>query len=170
MLLYTYQILVGFVPLTALSPFYLVAPATAYDGGMMLLLGLLALVAHGLVILAMTLGEASMLAPFFYLEIVGQVLLGLAVFGELPDTATWLGMSAIVAVGVYLSLTESARTASAADAPPADCAEEPRVHDQSSPEPSSFTATASMISSRISSSSASWSSTSCSPTRLFSSV
>jgi drug/metabolite transporter (DMT)-like permease len=47
-------------------------------------------------------GEASMLAPFQYLEIIGATTAGLLVFGDLPDALTWLGISIIVGSGVYV--------------------------------------------------------------------
>lgn len=45
--------------------------------------------------------EASLLAPFQYLEIVGATVFGLMVFGEFPDALTWLGTAIILASGGY---------------------------------------------------------------------
>ena len=106
LLLYTYQVLVGFIPLTLCAPLYLVVPRSASDAALLLLVGLLALANHGLVILAMRIGEASMLAPFLYLDIAGQVFLGFLLFGEIPDAATCLGIGVITAAGVWLSVME----------------------------------------------------------------
>ena len=98
LLLYTWQVLCGFLPLSVFAPLYLQRPERIVDGAMMLTVGLLALSAHGLVILAMRRGEASLLAPFFYLDIVGQATLGFAVFGDVPDAPTWLGIAVLVSL------------------------------------------------------------------------
>ena len=46
--------------------------------------------------------EASVLAPFQYLEIVGATLFGFLVFGDFPDAITWLGTAIILASGLYV--------------------------------------------------------------------
>jgi drug/metabolite transporter (DMT)-like permease len=50
---------------------------------------------------ALSLVNASVLAPLQYLEIIGAVLLGFLVFGTLPDAPMWLGTLIIVATGLY---------------------------------------------------------------------
>lgn len=47
-------------------------------------------------------GEASLIAPFEYSALVWAVCLDLALWGVLPDTATWIGAGIIVASGLYL--------------------------------------------------------------------
>jgi drug/metabolite transporter (DMT)-like permease len=46
--------------------------------------------------------EASVLAPFQYLEIVGATTLGFLVFREFPDALTWTGTAIILAAGAYV--------------------------------------------------------------------
>ncbi|RNF34809.1 EamA/RhaT family transporter [Paracoccus methylarcula] len=46
--------------------------------------------------------EASLLAPFQYLEIVGATIVGLIVFGDFPDALTWLGTAIILGSGIYV--------------------------------------------------------------------
>ena len=46
--------------------------------------------------------EASILAPFQYIEIVGATILGYLVFGDFPDAITWLGAGIILASGLYV--------------------------------------------------------------------
>jgi drug/metabolite transporter (DMT)-like permease len=48
--------------------------------------------------------QLSLLQPFVYTQLVWAVLLGLAVFGDLPDAATLVGAAFIVAGGVYAAL------------------------------------------------------------------
>ena len=97
---------VGLVPLLALAPLYLSPPASAADVSLMALVGLVGLVAHGLVILAYRYAEASLLAPCVYFEIVGQASLGYLAFGDVPDVFTWVGIALMVLVGLFLVATE----------------------------------------------------------------
>lgn len=46
--------------------------------------------------------EASILAPFQYLEILGAILIGFLVFGDVPDTLTLLGTLVILGAGLYV--------------------------------------------------------------------
>lgn len=45
---------------------------------------------------------ASTLAPLQYFEIVSATILGWMVFGDLPDAMKWLGISIIIASGLYI--------------------------------------------------------------------
>ncbi len=70
-----------------------------------LLLGLLGVIATGCHLLATyayRLASIGILAPFQYVEIIGATILGLLIFGEFPDAITWLGISIIVASGMYV--------------------------------------------------------------------
>jgi drug/metabolite transporter (DMT)-like permease len=51
---------------------------------------------------AFRLGEASHIAPLEYTALVWGVGLDLALWGVLPDGATWLGAGIIIASGLYL--------------------------------------------------------------------
>ena len=46
--------------------------------------------------------EASVLAPFQYIEIIGATVLGYLVFGDFPDAMTWLGAAVILMSGLYV--------------------------------------------------------------------
>ena len=46
--------------------------------------------------------EASILAPFQYIEIIGATVIGYLVFGDFPDAITWLGAAIILASGIYV--------------------------------------------------------------------
>jgi len=65
-------------------------------------MGLLAALAHALLIGALARVEAGVVAPFQYFEILSASLLGWLVFGDFPDGATWAGTAIIVAAGVYV--------------------------------------------------------------------
>jgi drug/metabolite transporter (DMT)-like permease len=50
---------------------------------------------------AMRTGEVSVLTPFRYTRLVFAMILAIAIFGERPDTATWVGAALVVASGVF---------------------------------------------------------------------
>lgn len=68
--------------------------------------GLIAAVGHLLVVVAVNRAPTSLLAPFGYIEIVSATALGWWIFNEWPDAMTWLGISIIVASGLYVLLRE----------------------------------------------------------------
>ncbi|MEK9850473.1 MAG: DMT family transporter [Candidatus Puniceispirillum sp.] len=65
-------------------------------------MGLVATIGHIFIVWATTNAPASVLAPFQYLEIVSAVILGFAVFGDIPASSTVLGVIIIIASGIYL--------------------------------------------------------------------
>jgi drug/metabolite transporter (DMT)-like permease len=52
------------------------------------------------IVWAARLSEASILAPFFYLQIVSTGALGIVVFGAIPDMWTVIGSAVIIVSGV----------------------------------------------------------------------
>ncbi|SEO78955.1 Threonine/homoserine efflux transporter RhtA [Salinihabitans flavidus] len=64
--------------------------------------GALAALTFLLITFAFSKAEASVLAPFQYLEIVGATIVSFAIFGDFPDAMTWLGTAIILASGVYV--------------------------------------------------------------------
>ena len=55
--------------------------------------------------------EATTLAPFQYLEIVGATAAGFLIFSEFPDALTWLGVAIILSSGAYIIQRERQRGA-----------------------------------------------------------
>jgi drug/metabolite transporter (DMT)-like permease len=70
------------------------------------LMGLCGMVGHWLLIEAHRLAPASVLAPFVYTQIVWMILLGIAVFGDMPDIWTLLGAGVVIASGLYVYARE----------------------------------------------------------------
>lgn len=62
---------------------------------------------HFLLALAYQKAPASLLAPFGYSEMAMAATLGYLIFGDLPDTFTWIGIAIIIAAGIYISIRES---------------------------------------------------------------
>jgi len=102
-----YSALAGTVGLSLALPWQLDGGApTLRDGAIFLLLGLFAGLGHWFVISAYLLAPASMLTPFTYLQMIWATLYGFAIFGQLPDLWSALGMTIIVASGLWLALQE----------------------------------------------------------------
>lgn len=71
---------------------------------MILIMGLALMTAlsQTLMIFAMSLAPAGRIAPFTYVEIVAAVIIGLVMFGTVPDAISWIGMVLIVASGIMV--------------------------------------------------------------------
>ena len=104
----TFTAVVGAIVMTLALP-WIWQPVSPGAGALMVLMGLLTATGHGLVMRAYETAPASLLAPLGYSEIVGAVLVGVALFGEFPDPTTWAGIAIIAASGVYISLRETRR-------------------------------------------------------------
>lgn len=84
--------------------FLTVAPGTLPAWSWAAILGAGALAATSFVLIAEAFrrAEASLLAPFQYLEIIGATAMGFLVFGDFPDALTWAGIAVILASGLYV--------------------------------------------------------------------
>ncbi|MAG96198.1 MAG: EamA family transporter [Rhodospirillaceae bacterium] len=81
----------------------------AVGWSLLLLLGLMAALAHFLVIRALELAPASVLQPFGYTLMLWAVVMGYLVFDHFPDPLTLLGAAIVVASGLYALYRESER-------------------------------------------------------------
>lgn len=88
-------------------------------------LGLLAIAAaflasgYFLLVQCMRTGEVSLTAPFRYTAVIFAMLLGYAVWSEVPSGWAWLGIALLVGSGLYMLHNERGRTRAAAlDAQP----------------------------------------------------
>ena len=113
-----YSALVGAVGLTAALPWGQDGAALSWlDGGLLILLGLFAGLAHWLIITAFLIAPASLLTPFTYLQMIWATLFGYVVFGQLPDGWSAVGMAIIVGSGLMLALQERRRARMARSLP-----------------------------------------------------
>ena len=64
------------------------------------------IIVHLMVVIAFKWANASILAPFQYLEIVGATVLGFYIFGDLPDGLTFVGIALIIGSGLYVFVRE----------------------------------------------------------------
>jgi drug/metabolite transporter (DMT)-like permease len=96
-----YTPLAGLLVLSPVMPFVWVAPSVG-DWALMALMGIVGALSHFILIKAFEAAEASLLAPFAYVQIVSATLLGFAVFGDLPDRWTLCGAAVIIAANLVL--------------------------------------------------------------------
>lgn len=110
-----YTMVVGFILSTLALPFVWEAPTT--QGWLLMAVsGVVNALGHYAIIRAFAGAPASTLAPFIYTQIVCAAILGYVMFGEVPDTITWLGTAIVVASGLYV-LHRERRVAVSATAP-----------------------------------------------------
>lgn len=104
-----YTGLVGSVIMLPAAPFAWTPPGSARVWLMMMALGVFGALSHWLLILAHRRAPASALAPFYYAQILGAVVLGIVVFDEFPDGWTMVGSAIVTASGLYLFYRERVR-------------------------------------------------------------
>jgi len=81
-------------------------PVAAGDVWIIVLMALVSAVSQTMMILAMARAPASDLAPFTYAEIVSAVLIGLVMFGTLPDALSWAGIGLITLSGIIVARSQ----------------------------------------------------------------
>ena len=79
---------------------------TAFDWGLLSLLGVVAMGAHICVTRALKLADAALVAPLQYTLLPWAIRLGWLFFGDVPTTAMLIGGLVIVAAGLLLLLPE----------------------------------------------------------------
>ena len=94
--------LIASLVLAGTVPFVWVTP-DAGDLGIILLMAVASAASQTMMILALSRAPASDLAPFTYSEIVSAVLIGLVIFGSLPDAMSWAGIGLITLSGIAVA-------------------------------------------------------------------
>jgi drug/metabolite transporter (DMT)-like permease len=106
-----FPMMTNFVLMGAALPF-VYAPMPAEHLGGVAVMSILALVASAFVIRAYKEGEAVIVAPMQYSQIIWASLFGLLVFGEQISWQTALGALIIIGSGIYIVLREGRGDAS----------------------------------------------------------
>ena len=104
-----YSGLAGVLLLTPVLPFFWQTPPSAFHWLLLASLGVYAALGHYLLILAYRRAPAPVLSPFMYSQLLWMVLLGVIVFGDVPDRWTLIGAGIVVASGLYLLYRERVR-------------------------------------------------------------
>jgi len=103
--------LFGTVSLTAALPWFWELPnLTTAQWLLLISTGVTGFVGHLLQIMAYSRSQATLLAPFSYLQIVAATTLGWTVFGQLPDLTTAVGIALICLAGLAVVLWETRTT------------------------------------------------------------
>ena len=97
--------IVGTIIISPFLPSIWINP-TSNQWILLVLIGLIASVAHLLLILSLKYADASKLAPLGYTEIITNIIISYYFFNELPDNWTYLGLFIIVISGLYVSKRE----------------------------------------------------------------
>ena len=82
-------------------------PGDATTWTFLLATGVFGGLAHFIIIIAHRYAAASLLAPFYYTQIVWSVLAGFLMFGDIPDHYTFLGAAVVISGGLYLMAREA---------------------------------------------------------------
>jgi drug/metabolite transporter (DMT)-like permease len=104
-----YPMVANFVLMGCALPFFY-EPMPIAHLGMLGVIALFAWIASFLVILAYRAGEAAIIAPMQYSQIIWATMFGMLFFDETPDIYTGVGASIIIASGLYIVLRESRGT------------------------------------------------------------
>jgi drug/metabolite transporter (DMT)-like permease len=104
----TYSSIAGVCVLCALVPFIWVTPSWN-DILFGIFIGVASTAGQWIVVLAFRYADASVLAPFSYLQLLWVSLLGFIIFGEVPDIWTVTGAAFIVGSGLYTAHREHVR-------------------------------------------------------------
>ena len=103
-----YQMIVGLLAMTVVLPFVWVTPASLIDLGVFAASGLLGAVGHYFMIRAFERTAARVVAPFTYVELIWAMVVGFALFGDVPDP--WMVLGAAIVVGSSLYVLQRERS------------------------------------------------------------
>lgn len=76
-------------------------PMTGKSTAFLAMAAVLVVIGYQFIIMAMRMGDISFIAPFRYTALLWSILLGLFIFGDVPDLPMILGASVIVGSGLY---------------------------------------------------------------------
>lgn len=103
--------LAGMLASSCIVPFFWSAhEPTLREGLILASTGVTSTLGHYLVNTAYRHAEASLLSPFFYLQVISAMTMGWLVFGQLPDMLTALGIGIICTSGMGAAYMEHRRS------------------------------------------------------------
>lgn len=101
-----YTALIAAVVMSCAMPFIIVAPIGWQDWALFVSVGVFGGVTQYFVAKSLEQAPASVVSPYLYGELLVAAMVGFAVFGEFPDTWTWIGAAIIAASGIYIAYRE----------------------------------------------------------------
>jgi drug/metabolite transporter (DMT)-like permease len=102
-----YSSMVGAFAMLLVMPFVWITPASLFDLALFCSMGALGALGHYCVARALAYAPANIVSPFQYVQLLGAVAVGWAVFGDLPDAFTWLGAAIIMASGLHIGWSQA---------------------------------------------------------------
>jgi drug/metabolite transporter (DMT)-like permease len=102
-----YTIVAMLVGSALIVPFVWKTPDNFTDWGLFVSLGLSGGLGHYFMVKAYEYGEASIVGPFDYGQLVGATVLGYLAFGEFPDRFTWIGAAILIGSGLFIAHREA---------------------------------------------------------------
>jgi len=107
-----YPMMANFIVMAALLAL-IYRPMPAEHLGLVGVMAVLSFIAGILLIKAFKMGDAAIVAPMQYSQMIWAAIYGALFFSESTDRLTWIGAGIIIASGIYIVLRESLRGTSA---------------------------------------------------------
>ncbi|KFG70476.1 DMT family transporter [Microvirga sp. BSC39] len=104
-----YSSVAGIVLVTPVLPWIWSTPSSPLVWFLLATTGFYGAFGHWLLVLAHARAPAAILAPFIYSQIVWMLALGYILFGDWPDSWTFVGAGIVIASGLYLLSRERAK-------------------------------------------------------------
>ena len=95
-------------------------PFGLFEAGLLALASVFLTGGYYFIITSMRHGEMTLVAPFRYSGLLFALVLGYAVWGEVPNALAWFGIALLIASGLYVLVSEKRRLPEAVSAPPPD--------------------------------------------------
>lgn len=95
-------------------------PFGLFEFGLLALASVFLTGGYYFIISSMRHGEMTLVAPFRYSGLLFALVLGYAIWGEVPNTLAWFGIALLIASGLYVLVSEKRRLPDAVAAPPPD--------------------------------------------------
>lgn len=107
-----YTVIMPLIVSSGIAPFDLAMPTGGLDWLLFVGLAVTGGLSHYFLIKAYETGEASVISPFDYGQMIGATVLGYLIWRDFPDVWTWVGTGVIVASGLYVAHRETRRAPS----------------------------------------------------------
>jgi drug/metabolite transporter (DMT)-like permease len=104
-----YSGVAGIILMTPLLPWIWTTPPSPLTWLLLAMTGAFGGIGHWLLILAHARAPAAILSPFIYSQIIWMLALGYVLFGDWPDSLTFVGAGIVIASGLYLLYRERVR-------------------------------------------------------------
>lgn len=101
-----YPMMANFVAMGIILPFVYV-PMPIEHLGLLAVISIFGFTGAMCLIGAYRAGDAAIVAPMQYSQIIWAAIFGALIFAEYPDQTTWIGVAVIVCAGLYVVLRES---------------------------------------------------------------